>query len=246
MTAVRESFERSQNGTIFQERPLVTQKIAGNFAGNFGQKPAAAEGNGRSGSRNPSGWTRFDRQFRFPAGSGQIDPSRTRSSHFWPFPVSTLEAFGLQIRGPDHWATAARSRRFPGDLWGTLGWTLGWLAALAGWLGRPCLEEAPRKKGRFFPEKPPWKKVGFFPEKPPLVCVCDDRGGILPPWCVFATTSVVFRIFGPKMVFFTSKSWPQGTLSLAHFPDFCSQNGIFYRQVVASGNSSRSLWEFVR
>ena len=39
--------------------------------------------NGRFRPRNPSGWTRFDRQFRFPAISGQIDPSRTRSCHFW-------------------------------------------------------------------------------------------------------------------------------------------------------------------
>ena len=123
------------------------------------------------GPRSPSGWPRPVRGFRFQAGSGQIDPSRTRSSHFWPFPGSTDHPFGLQIRGPDHWATARRSRRFAGDRGGTRGWTLGWLAALAGWLGRPCLEEPPQKKDRFFPEKPPWKKGGFFLEKPPLVCV---------------------------------------------------------------------------
>ena len=44
--------------------------------------------NGRFTARNPSGWPRPVRQFRFPAGSGQIDPSRTRSCHFWPFPGS--------------------------------------------------------------------------------------------------------------------------------------------------------------
>ena len=82
------------------------------------------------GPRNPSGWPRPVRGFRFPAGSGQIDPSRTRSSHFWPFPGSTDHPFGLQIRGPDHWATAPRSRRFPGDRGGTIGGTLGWLPGL--------------------------------------------------------------------------------------------------------------------
>ena len=47
--------------------------------------PENPAGNGRFRPRNPSGRTRFDRGFRFPAGSGQIDPSRTRSCHFWPF-----------------------------------------------------------------------------------------------------------------------------------------------------------------
>ena len=35
----------------------------------------------------------------------------------------------------------------------------------------------------------------------------------------------------------TSMSWHQGILSLGNFPDFLSRNGIFYKQVVASGNS---------
>ena len=78
------------------------------------------------GPRNPSRWPWPDRQFRFPAGSGQIDPSRTRSSHFWPFPGSTDHPFGLQIRGPGHLATARRSRRFARDRGGTFGWLAGW------------------------------------------------------------------------------------------------------------------------
>ena len=36
--------------------------------------------------------------------------------------------------------------------------------------------------------------------------------------------------------FFTSKSWPQGILLVYNFPAFFSQNGIFYKQLVASGN----------
>ena len=56
-----------------------------------GQKPPAAAENCRFGSRDPSGRTRFDRGFRFPAESGQTDPSRTRSCHFSPFGGSTAD-----------------------------------------------------------------------------------------------------------------------------------------------------------
>ena len=64
--------------TFFKEPP-VDKQIA---PGGKSENPTR---NGRLTARNPSGWPRPVRQFRFPAGSGQIDPSRTRSCHFWPF-----------------------------------------------------------------------------------------------------------------------------------------------------------------
>merc|ERR1712039_145448 len=65
--------------TFFKEPPVDKQFAPGGKSEN----PTR---NGRFTARNPSGWPRPVRQFRFPAGSGQIDPSRTRSCNFWQFP----------------------------------------------------------------------------------------------------------------------------------------------------------------
>ena len=48
---------------------------------------------------------------------------------------------------------------------------------------------------------------------------CDDIGRFLGRHRSFLAVLAVFVVFG------------------SHFPDFCSQNGIFYKQLVASGNS---------
>ena len=56
-------------------------------------------------------------------------PVRPTFGH-WPFTGSTDHPLGMQIRAPDHWAMAQRSRRFAGDRGGTIGGTLGWLPGL--------------------------------------------------------------------------------------------------------------------
>ena len=64
-----------------------------------------------------------------PAKRTLPKPVRPTFGHFQGRP-GLDRPLGMQIRGPDHWATARRSRRFARDRGGTIGGTLGWLPGL--------------------------------------------------------------------------------------------------------------------
>ena len=132
---MRESFERSQNGTIFQERPLVTQKIAGNFAGNLDKNwlllqemavlgpETRPDGPGLTGSsvfRPDSAKLTLPGPVRATFGHFRVRPSRPSGCK------SVGLTTGLRPHGPDG---------FPGTVAGPLAGPLaGWLPWLAGWV----------------------------------------------------------------------------------------------------------------
>ena len=86
--------------------------------------------NNRFRLRSPSRWSRFELRFRFPARSGQTDPSQTRSSHFWPSEGSTPTPLGCKSVA---WTIGLRPDGPWWDPWQT---------------GRLCLEKRPPKLGR--------------------------------------------------------------------------------------------------